>query len=323
MLTPILKTKTLAGFVLAYVLCGLMLLFAFFNRETESLGVDLLFSHWAFSWVQNHEYILGFLGVGLLTVTAILSRLRPGETKQAFGSGNLSMIVLVAIGIVQDQAIFARPNALVAMLVSIAAFLLLGSTYKKESALADIFHVGLLLAISSLFVGQALFLLLPVAFTFLMLRTGSWKEWAVLFMGVCMCAVFIMSFSIWYETPVFEFKRIIQSSWSSSFGQDNVNSGHLVLLVAMLAAITGIFGSLTIGTVTERNLMLSNLAWIVSVILMVLLLGLGWQQGLLLAAFPFSVGVGRAIERIERWWLADLVLLTVLCAPFVKTLWQF
>jgi hypothetical protein len=320
MLTPILKTRTLAGFVLAYVLCGLMLLFGFFNRETEPLGADMLFSHWAFSWFHNHEYLLGFLGVGLLAVTAVLSRLRPGETKLAFGSGNLSMIVLVAIAIVQDKALFARPNALVATMVSIAAFLLLGSTHKKESVLSDIFHVGLLLAISSLFVGQAIFLLLPIAFSFLILRPGSWKEWAALFIGIAMCSVFVMSYSIWHESPVLELQRIIQSSWSSNLGQDNVNGGHLALLIALFVSVAGIFGSLTIGTVTERNLVLSNTAWIVSVILMVLLLSLGWQQGLLLAAFPLSVSAARAIERIERWWLADLLLLTVLCAPFAKSL---
>lgn len=323
MLTPILKTKTLAGFVLAYVLCGLMLAWAFFTREPEPLGTDMLFSHWAFSWIHSYEHLLGFLGVGLLTATAVLSRLRPGETKSAFGSSNLAMIVVVAVAIVQDQAIFVRPNALVAMLVSIGAFLLLGSTYKKESVLADIFHVGLLLAISSLFVGQSIFFLLPIAFSFIMLRSGSWKEWAVLIMGIFMCAAFVMSVSIWHQTPILEFKRIIQSSWSSSFAQDKINGGHVVLTSALVAAIAGIFGNLTMGTVTERNLMLSNLAWIISVILMVLLLGLGWQQGLLLGAFPISISAARAIERIERWWLADLLLLTILCAPFVKSLWRF
>ena len=321
MLTPILKTRTLAGFVLAYLICAGLMLFAFYTTQPGATANELLFSHWAFSWIQGFEFILPALGLGLLTLGAITSRYRPGETKLAFGTSNLTMIVLIAIALVQADSIFFRPDAVVCLTISIAAFLLVDSTYKQDSVLSQLFHVGLLLGLSSMFVGQAILLLLPVGVALLILRTGNWKEWTVLLLGYVMCAIFIMLIAVWHDTPLLEFKRIIQSAWSSGFGQPNVNAGHAVLIVALIAAIAGYFQSTTLGTVTERNLTLTNVFWVIGVILMVILLGLEWQQGILLASFPLSVSTAKTIERIERWWLADLLLLVILSAPLVKNLW--
>ena len=232
------------------------------------------------------------------------------------------MIVLVAIVLVQQESVFVSPEVSVALLLSITLILLLGSTYKKDSVLSEVFHVGLLLAFCSLFVGQTIFLLLPIVFSLLILRTGNWKEWAVLLLGIGMCVILVMSVAIWAPFPLAEFKRVVQSAWSGSFNRVIPNAGHGVLIIALIAAIGGILRSLTNETVTERNLTLSQLSWLLSVILMVILLGMDWQEGLILAAFPLSVAITRTIERIKRWWLADLLLVSILAAPFLSNLWR-
>jgi hypothetical protein len=132
-----------------------------------------------------------------------------------------------------------------------------------------------------------------------------------------------MMLTVWNAEPLLEFKRVVQSAWSGYFSQPNLNAGHVVLSSALVAAIAAIFRSLTLGTVTERNLILVNLSWIVTVGLMVVLFGLGWQEGLILVSFPLSVSIAKTIDKIERWWLADLLLLLILSTPFVKSLWLF
>ncbi|MGB0918150.1 MAG: DUF6427 family protein, partial [Flavobacteriales bacterium] len=216
-----------------------------------------------------------------------------------------------------------KPNVLASGAISLAMFWLIHSTYKKENVLPELFHIGLLLGLSSLFVGQTILLILPVAFSLSILRTGNWKEWTVLFLGLAMCTVFLMMVAIWSDFPLVEFRRIIQSAWGGFFSEARVNPGHFVLLGVLALAASSLFRSLTVGTVTERNLILVNLAWFVANLLMVVLLGLGWQEGLILAAFPLSVSAAKSIESIQRWWLADLILVLVLSAPFIRNLWQF
>ena len=320
MLTSILKTRTPAGFVLAYVLCGLMLGFGLITQNPEASGDEMLFSHWAFYWLRPFPKVVPWLCAALLSLSAILSRLRPGETKLAYGSANLTMLVVVCIALTQLETIFCSPDVLAAVAISLALFLLLGSAYKNEKVRSELFHCGLLLGLSSLFVGQTILLLFPLVFSLMILRTDNWKEWAVLFLGLSTCAVFVMLFAIWSTAPLLEFKRIIQTAWGWFFSQPNLNAGHVALSFALIA---GIFRSRTLGTVTERNLIRINLSWVTVVILMIVLLSLSWQKGLILAVFPLSVSIAKTIEKIERWWLADLLLLLVLSAPFASSLWRF
>ena len=84
----------------------------------------------------------------------------------------------------------------------------------------------------------------------------------------------------------------------------------------------GMINSLTAGNVAERNFALANIGWFVGVLFMVLILGLGWQNGIILAAFPLSVYIGKTLENIKRWWIADLILLGLIAAPFISSLWR-
>ncbi|MFT4982834.1 MAG: hypothetical protein ACI9UR_002712 [Bacteroidia bacterium] len=323
MLTSILKTRTLAGFALAYVICGLMLGFGLITQNPEAAGTEMLFSHRGFYWLEPFPKVIPWVCTALLSLSAMLSRLRPSETKLAYGSANFTMLLIVCIALTQIETVFAKPDVLAAAAVSLAMFLLLGSTYKNENVLSELFHCGLLLGLSSLFIGQTILLLIPLLFSLLILRTGNWKEWAVLLLGIAMCTVFVMMFTVWSAEPLLEFKRVVQSAWGGYFSQQNLNAGHVVLSFALVAAVAAIFRSLTLGTVTERNLILVNLSWIVTVGLMVILFGLGWQEGLILVSFPLSASITQTIEKIKRWWLADLLLLLILSAPFVKSLWHF
>jgi hypothetical protein len=322
MLTAILKSNTIVAFVLSYLLGGLMLVLPYFFLAENSFNTDMLYAHWAFSWLQSSAAFVPYCCMLIISIVAIFSRLRLREAKQVLGNSNLVMVAFVSLIMTQPKAALARPDILVATLIIIATFLLLLSTYKRESVLSEMFHIGLLLGTASLFVGQTIFFLLSVGFSLLILRSGNWREWAVLSLGLVMTAIFIMMFAVWNESPLQAFLRVIQSGWTGSTGFDSVNAGHLTLIPIALIGLSGLFGSLTIGTVTERNIMLANGAWVLGGLLIVLLLGLSWQNGIILIAFLLSVLITRMLEKMTRWWLADLLLLSLIAAPFVSILWQ-
>ena len=321
MLTAILKSNTIVAFVLSYLLGGLMLVLPYFFLAENSFNTDMLYAHWAFAWLQPNAAFIPYLCMIIIAIAAILSRLRLREAKQVLGNSNVVMVAFVSLIMIQPKAALARPDILVTTLIVIGTFLLLLSTYKRESVLSEIFHIGLLIGVASLFAGRTVFFLVPIGFSLLILRSGNWREWAVLSLGIVMTAIFIMMFTVWNESPILAFLRVIQSAWSGSTGLDSVNAGHLTLIPIVLIGLSGLFGSLTIGTVTERNIMLTNGAWIVGGVLIVLLLGLSWQNGIILIAFPLSVLISRTLEKMKRWWLADFLLLSLIAAPFVSILW--
>ncbi|MCF8463943.1 MAG: DUF6427 family protein [Flavobacteriales bacterium] len=321
MLTAILKSNTIVAFVLSYLFGGLMLVLPYFFLAENSFNADMLYAHWAFAWLQPNAAFIPYICTFIIAIAAILSRLRLREAKQVLGNSNLAMVAFVSLIMTHPKVALARPDILVTCVIIIATFLLLLSTNKQESVLSEIFHVGLLFGTASLFTGQTILFLLPAGFSILVLRSGNWREWAVLSLGIVMTAIFIMMVAVWDESPFLAFLRVIQSSWSGSTGIDNVNTGHLILLPIALIGLSGLFGSLTIGTVTERNIMLVNSAWIIGGVLIVLLLGVSWQNGIILIAFPLSVLISRSLEKMKRWWLADLLLLSLIAAPFVSILW--
>ncbi|MDP6909455.1 MAG: hypothetical protein QF371_08115, partial [Flavobacteriales bacterium] len=99
----------------------------------------------------------------------------------------------------------------------------------------------------------------------------------------------------------------------------DITVGHVVLLVVLVLASPQVLSSITTGSVAERNFSLSLLGWTISSILCVIVLGLGWQHGIVFAAFPLSVFIAKSLESMNRWWLADLLLIGVLLAPFLSS----
>ena len=322
MLTAILKSKTILGFAFSYLLGVSMIIFSLFMLPDNWQADDLLYSHWAFSWLETGEAFLPYLGVILIAVGAIISRVRIREAKLVLGNRNLSMVAFVSLIMVQPSVLL-RPDVLAAMLLSVATFLLLLSTYKRESVLSEIFHVGLLVGLASLFAGQSVFLAVSVLFSVIILRTSNWKEWAVLILGLAMTAVFVMMFVIWHERVFLSFQWVIQSAWSANRSLNSLNAGHLALVPVFVISFLGMLNSLSAASVAERNIAIANIGWIVGIVLMVLVLGLGWQNGIIFAAFPLSVFVGKMLENTKRWWISEPLLLAIIVAPFLSILWRF
>lgn len=323
MLTALLRSKTPIGFLLSFILTAGMLLFGYFFGQPKGGPSDLLFTHWAFSWLDTTNGYIPFFCIVLAVGALLLARLRFREVKPVLAESNLSMVAMAAIMSVQARPLFTRPDAMAANLLVLGLFMLLLSTYKRESVLSEFFHVGLLLGFTALMVGQSILLIVSVSFAMLILRSGNWKEWFVLILGLIMALVFIALFLVWYDSPFPAFHRMVRTSWFSDLSPGHFTLGHLLLVFPILLSFSVGFRDLAAGTVHERNIMFVNLGWVVGVLLMVLFFGFGWQAGLLLTAFPLSAVISRNLESINRWWLADLLLILLIAAPFLRNLWQF
>ena len=323
MLSALLKSKTLFGVALTYLLSTAALLFVFIFGSVKGNWCEFLFSHWAFEWMEPYETQIATMCIVLAAGTAIFSRLRFREIRSTLGNNNLSMLVFVALVATQSKPLLSRPDVMVASVMLIATFLLLFSTYKQESVLAEVFHIGLGIGVASLFVGQSIILVAVVAVSLLMLRSGSAKEWTVFLLGILMTLVFVWLFVIWNESPFLAFQRIIQSSWLGGFPGSKLSIGNLILLIVSILSMSSLLSNLTTGTVHDRNISLVNMAWIIGAVFMVFLLGLDWQSGFVLAAFPLSNFIAQMIERSTRWWISDTLLILVLSAPFLSSLWLF
>lgn len=323
MLTGLLRSKTIVSFLLAYILSGAMLVIQFIWGQTIGGPNDLLFTHWAFGWLETNSNAISVVCLVFAIGLLIFGRFRFREVKSTLAESNLGMVAMASIIATQSKPLFTRPDVLITAFILMGLFMLIFSTYKRESVLSEMFHVGLLLGFAALFVGQSILLVISVGFSLLILRTGSWKEWFVFLMGIVMTVVFIALFLVWNESPFLAFQRMIQTSWIGSLTTERFTLGHLLLTILTVVSFSRVLRDLTAGTVHERNISLVNVGWFVGVLLMVVALGLGWQAGFILAAFPLSTFIARSLESINRWWLADLMLILLIAAPFLRSLWQF
>ena len=320
MLTSLFRSKTILGLFLTYVLSGLLVGVVWYLAPNTGSVSELRSTHWAFAWAEQLATLIPIIGIVLASGAALLARVRFREIKETLGSRNLSTLAFASIIASQHKPLLARPDLIAVSLVLIAVFMLIFFTYKKDSALSEIFHVGLGVGLASLFVGQSILLVISVAFSLLMLRTGSMKEWIVFLLGLGMTAIFISLVVVWTEDPVLSFKRVIQSAWIAQVSVSSLSIGNLVLLVLIALSFTTVLSNITAGTVHLRNISLVNLGWVAGVVLTIVILGVDWQAGLVLAAFPISQFISKLIESINRWWIADILLLLLIAAPILSIL---
>lgn len=322
MLTGLVKSNTIVGAGLAYLISGLLLTYGF-TTATSSVNVsDLLYAHWAFSWIEpasSWTFVLCVIGI---TGSILLSRIRFRESRTTLGNTNLSMVAFAAIVATQSKVLTTRPDVALATVLIISSFILLFSTYKRETALSEVFHIGLVVGFSSLFVGQAILFLLPIGFSIVISRSTTTKDWIVLALGLIMTVVFMLLFLVWSETPMLALQRAIQTAWLTNFSVDAITLGHITLIGVLLYAIIASFSDLTLGTVHDRNFTLMNLSWFVGGVFVVAFLGLNWQAVFVICAFPLANFVAKAQEKAPKWWLADLMLVLLLASPLIKNLWQ-
>ena len=322
MLTAILRSRTIGAVAVTYILAIAMVAFAFWQRSEGGHENELLMLHWAFSWTDRFPVAIPLISLLSVSALAVISRIQIQTSRQFSANSNLLMIAILSFVLGAGDNMFARPDVLLGTLISVGMFRLLFSTHKRESVLSEIFHVGFLLGLAALILGPLILYLLGVGFVIIVLRSGTWKEWAVLLLGICMVAVFVLMVTVWAESPTLAFQQAVSAGWTEATTQAALTLRHGFLLPSLIVAAIGLLSSLTQGNVAERNLAVSHAGWIATTLLMVVALDVEVRNGVVLAAYPMGVFLAKQIESVKRGWIADLLLLAIIAAPFVSTLWR-
>jgi len=318
-LVNLFKQRGLLPILVALLYVSGAVFFAVVSTDSASVS-DIFSAHWAVGGLTAHfDWLIG-LSITLLATSTLLTRLRSRDSRTGLGSVDLVMLIYAVLTISQGDVLL-RPDVLAAQFLIIASFAMVGYSYKQEGVLLNLLHAGMLLGFSSIFVGQSVLMFLALYFGLLILRSGNWREWVVPVLGALQVLVFLFLFLIWREDPWFEFEHVVKSAWVDSFETQPFSSGQWLTVGFVGLSLPSVFGRLNSGSVSDRNFLLLITGWLAAGVLSAALLGLGWQHAIVLAAFPLSVFIARLLEEMKRWWLADLLLLLLLAAPFLSSQW--
>lgn len=320
MLIRFLNEKGLIPMAAMLLFLAGMLVFAAYDEPNTQLAENLS-KHWAIGWLTDFPAVGIFLGTIAMVTLILVVRVYARRIKLGSKSGNLEALIVSAIVFSQNGALY-RTDVLTAAAVTSLLFLILTSVYKEETPLSRLFNIGSLFTIGILFVGQSVLVVLAIYFALVVLRPGNWREWISPFLGALMAFIFMALIIIWEPTPLLEFQRIITSSWIDKINWSKFTAANGVLAVMMIPALLQAFSVITTGTITERNYALVLIGWLISIILSIFIFGLDWQMAFLLISLPVSVFIVRWLITIRRWWVADLLLLAIIAAPFLSNLWQ-
>lgn len=312
-MTRILKDNGLLSLLLALIGGTALLLLRGIAPDMPGPTADMMRSHWAFGWTAESSVLIKVLSGVLLSSTAFLTRAIGIRLNIIRGRGWLPVLVWLAVAVLYPR-VLVRPDLLLGMLLTHAVTFIMLSTYRHERALSALFHAGMLSGIAMLFHGQSV-LLLPLTFygIFLM-RPGAWREWLMPVMGFAMALVFVTLITVWSEDPVAVTRRILGAGWQTPILVSELHTGHMLLFVLLGLSAPSVLQDIASGAVQMRNGLLMMLGIGGAGLFMSLLFDVDWAGAVLWATLPCAVMVSNLITDTSRWWLADLMLLTLIAA---------
>lgn len=288
--------------------------------EPNALAQDMLLTHWAVGTVLQNPILQQGTGLLLVIVSLVVIQWRFRQTEEAFAPAPFAALIYTTVLLSRPDLLY-RTDLLAASALLLVAQQLLLRTYKQESVLPELFHIGLVIGLAASMLGQMVFMMLGVFFSIMVLRNAPWREWVVPVLGLLMTVVFLFLFLVWEATPLISFQELVLSAWTDTFILAVPTAGHLLLgAVCILMLPTALSGS---GSVAQRDVTTVLIGWAVLSVLVPLLLGMGWQSAIVLSAFPVSTFLSRALGEIDRWWVADLLLLCLISVPFLSSLSPF
>jgi len=315
MLSRILKDNGLLSLLLVLAAVIGLVVAQTLTSGSEGTVSDQLSAHWAFRWLGPWPLAKKIFCGTLIVLMGFLTRIIGIRYKLLDSKGWLPILVLVCLALL-FRNVLLRPDLILAMVIGQAVVLLILSTYKKDTVLTTMFHVGMLSAMAALFHGQSSALLLVVLFSIFIMRPGTWREWAMPLVGVGMMLVFIMLVLVWQPDPFASLRQVLLSAWIFPIGSPQPAYGHAVLLVLLGLSFPSVIEEMSSGAVITRNGMLVLVSHIVVAVLAAIALGLAWTEAAAMAAFPSAILVSAMLEKVKVWWWADLLIVTMIVAVF-------
>jgi hypothetical protein len=313
MLTRILKDNGILALLLTLgAVAGLLVGHAADVTET-GMRAEILASHWAFGWCRSFPVITQILSGVLLISLAVITRFAGIRFRLLNSKGWLPVLITSCVALLYGNLLL-RPDILLGALASQLTVVLILSTYRQDSVLSTLFHAGMLAGLAVLFHGPSFLMLAVIYFSIFILRSGAWREWLMPLIGLTMLLVLLMLVVIWAPEPLVSLRQILLSAWTVSLTGQSPHTGYLILLTLLALTLPAMLQDITSGAVQSRNGTLIMLSLMTIAVVMTLLPATLRTEAVVWAAFPVSIALSTLMERANRWWWADLLLVLLVTA---------
>jgi hypothetical protein len=316
MLSRILKDNGLLSLLLVVVGAIALIMVRMVDGSGVSTVTDQLAAHWAFRWMGPWLLAKQLFCAMMVLLAGFLTRTIGIRFKLLESKGWLPILVMVCMALL-FQHLLVRPDLMLALVIGQAVVALILSTYKQDSVLTTLFHVGMLSGVAAILHGQSIVLLLVVLFSIFIMRPGAWREWIMPIAGVAMILIFLMLVLIWQAEPFSALRQVLLSAWIFPIGAPSAKAGHIIMLVLIGLSLPSVMQEMSSGAVRTRNGMLVVVSLVVVALLSAIGLGLSWTEAAAMAAFPSAVLISAMMEKIKVWWWADLLIIAMTAAVFL------
>lgn len=198
-----------------------------------------------------------------------------------------------------------HPTALPALFTVLILFYLF-QVYTEEEAYAQVYNIGLLIGISSLFYFPSLFLILFIWLTFVIYRLYSWREWVIPITGIITPYIFLFTFYFMvdnleppYLAYVDYFTKMTIFRFSFDFSILNYIITALIILLSLWSAL------LLLTDIQEKIISLRKRYWAIFYLLAIAILtylfsGVFFKWHQIFILIPASVFIAYAFSQLKN-----------------------
>ncbi len=227
----------------------------------------------------------------------------------------LGAYIFILLSCMFRNFLFLSP-ALIANLFLLIEIDLLFSIYKKENVSSQIFDLGFVISVSSLFYFPSLAFLLFLFFGVLILRPFKIGEWMVLLIGAIVPYFLSAVYFFWFDRlPEFFNNITFRKVMNEEFGfvtNTQIIIISLVVLIAVIWSLMKIQQNYFKALVQIRNyfavLLLFSLLGFASVFLQSNIR----VENFIWLVIPVATALSYSLPMLKKWWIAEIFHLTLL-----------
>lgn len=195
--------------------------------------------------------------------------------------------------------------------------------YTEEGAFAQIFNIGLLIGISSLFYFPSIFLIVFIWLTFIVYRLYSWREWVIPLTGIVTPYLFLFTYYFMIDglkPPYLAYLTYFSKLTIFKFSFDFSVMNYVITTLLALLFIWSAF--MLLGDIQEKIISLRKRYWAVFWLLNAAILTyiisdnfFKWHQEFIL--IPASVFIAYAFSQLKslKWaeifWIVFVLLIAI------------
>ena len=204
-----------------------------------------------------------------------------------------------------------HPGAIPALLTVLILFYLF-QVYTEEEAFSQIFNIGLLIGISSLFYFPSIFFILFIWLTFIVYRLYSWREWTIPLAGIITPYLFL--FTYYFLDDKLEPAYLAYASYFSKmtifhFSFDFSLMNYIITSLLVFMFLWSAF--LLLSDIQEKIISLRKRYWAVFWLLVIAIItyfisGIFFKWHQVFSLIPASVFIAYAFSQLKNLKWAEI-----------------